>query len=58
MLALEEKLLSLNSNQVYETVPISEGLKPITSKPVFQIKYDQNGNTKQYKIQIIARGIT
>ncbi|KAG1861736.1 hypothetical protein DFJ58DRAFT_657218, partial [Suillus subalutaceus] len=40
--ALEEELLSLNSNQVYETVPIPEGIKPITSKPVFRIKLDQN----------------
>src|SRR5947209_6996434 len=56
--ALEEELPSLNSNQVYKTVPISEGVKPITSKPVFQIKYNQNGNMEQYKIWIVTRGFT
>ena len=36
--AVEEELLSLNSNHVYETVLIPEGIIPITSKPVFRIK--------------------
>ena len=36
--AVEEELLSLNSNHVYETVLIPEGVTPITSKPVFHIK--------------------
>ena len=37
-LAVEEELLSLNYNHVYETVLIPEGITPITSKPVFHIK--------------------
>ena len=36
--AVEEELLSLNSNHVYETVLIPEGITPITSEPVFRIK--------------------
>jgi len=34
--ALEEELQSLNSNHVYETVLILEGITLITSKPVEQ----------------------
>ena len=55
--AVEEELLSLNSNHVYETVLIPEGITPITSKPVFRIKRDQYGNVKRYKVQIVARGL-
>ena len=42
--AVEEELQSLNSNHVYETVLIPEGITPITSKPVFHIKWNQAGN--------------
>ena len=55
---MEDKLLSLNSNHVYETVPIPEGVTPITSKPVFQIKHDHNGKVERYKLRIVARGFT
>ena len=56
--ALEEELLSLNSNHVYETVPIPAGVAPITSKPVFRIKYDQTGKVERYKVRIVTRGFT
>ena len=55
---MEDELLSLNSNHVYETVPIREGVTPTTSKPVFQIKHDHNGKVEWYKLQIVARGFT
>ncbi|KIJ07468.1 hypothetical protein PAXINDRAFT_90363, partial [Paxillus involutus ATCC 200175] len=50
----EEELQSLNSNHVYETVLIPEGVTPITSKPVFRIKHDQHGNVERYKVRIVA----
>ena len=56
--ALEDELLSLSSNHIYETVPILEGVTPITSKPIFQIKHDHNWKVEWYKLQIIARGFT
>ena len=56
--AVEEELQSLNSNHVYETVLIPEGITPITSKPVFCIKWNQAGNIERYKVQIVARGFT
>ena len=56
--AVEEELQSLNSNHVYKTVLIPEGITPITSKPVFRIKWDQHGNVERYKVQIVARGFT
>jgi hypothetical protein len=56
--AVEEELQSLNSNHVYETVLIPEGITPITSKPIFRIKRDQRENMEQYKVRIVARGFT
>ncbi|KIK92668.1 hypothetical protein PAXRUDRAFT_46330, partial [Paxillus rubicundulus Ve08.2h10] len=51
---IKEELLNLNSNHVYETVPIPEGVTPITSKPVFCIKRNHTGNVKRYKAHIVA----
>ena len=43
---VEDELLSLNTNHVYETVQIPKGITLITSKPVFHIKRDQDGKIK------------
>ena len=43
---------------MYDTIPIPERVKPITSKLVFQVKYNQNGKLEWYKIWIVARGFT
>ncbi|OJT01583.1 Retrovirus-related Pol polyprotein from transposon TNT 1-94 [Trametes pubescens] len=56
--ALEEELQNLCDNCVYKTIPISLGVKPITSKPVLYVKLDKNGGIKQFKIHIGARGFT
>ena len=55
---MEDKLLSLNSNYVYETVPITDGVTPITSKPVFRIKHDHSGKIEWCKVCIVACGFT
>ena len=55
---MEEELLSLNSNHVYETVLIPAGVTPITSKPVFWIKYDQTRKVERCKVQIVTQGFT
>ena len=55
---LEDELLSLNANHVYETVQIPKDINPITSKPVFHIKHDQDGKIEQYKVRIVAQGFT
>ena len=48
--ALQEELQSLIDNNVFEVVPNPKGVKPITLKLVFWVKYDANGNVKRYKI--------
>ena len=53
---LNKELQNLSKNDVYEVVPIPKGAVPITSKPVFQLKFDKNGNIEHYKMHIVARG--
>ncbi|KIK96020.1 hypothetical protein PAXRUDRAFT_139385, partial [Paxillus rubicundulus Ve08.2h10] len=52
------QLLNLNSNHVYETVPIPEGVTLITSKPIFHIKCNHTKNVKHYQVCIITWGFT
>ncbi|KAJ3527698.1 hypothetical protein NMY22_g9685 [Coprinellus aureogranulatus] len=56
--AKDDELNSLKKNQVYEVVPIPQGVKPITSKAVLRIKLDANGNIVKYKVRFVARGFT
>ena len=56
--AQSEELNSFKLNDVYEEVPIPEGVKPITSKHVFSLKEDAQGNIERYKVRIVARGFT
>ena len=55
---LNEELQNLIDNDVYEIIPVPAGMKPITSKAVFQVKSDANGDVEQFKLQIVARGFT
>lgn len=50
------EIKNLNDNDVYEKFPIPDGVKPISTKPVLQIKLDKNGNIEQFKICIVACG--
>lgn len=56
--ALQEELQNLIDNDVFEVVPMPKGVRPITSKLVFCIKYDANGNVEYYKVRIVAWGFT
>lgn len=56
--ALNEELENLRANDVYEVVPIPNGVKPVTSKVVNRVKFDANGNVERYKCRIVARGFS
>ncbi|EGO05087.1 hypothetical protein SERLA73DRAFT_44312 [Serpula lacrymans var. lacrymans S7.3] len=45
-----------NTNAVYDTILLPKTVKPITSKPVFRIKFDQNRHIERYKVRIVAQG--
>jgi hypothetical protein len=51
-----EEIKNLDDNDIYETVPTPDGIKPISTKPVMRIKLDKNGNIECFKLRIIPRG--
>ena len=55
---LNEELAGFQENNVYEIVPVPDGVKPIKSKVVPKVKIDEKGNIARYKVRIVARGDT
>src|ERR1700733_14249171 len=54
--AWDSELSSLDANDVYEVVRTPDGIKPITSMPVFRLKMDAHGNVERFKARFVARG--
>ncbi|CAI7932653.1 unnamed protein product [Closterium sp. NIES-54] len=54
--AMESELKSIEENGTWELVELPEGRKAITSKWLFKIKSDANGNIERYKSSIVAKG--
>ncbi|CAI7874738.1 unnamed protein product [Closterium sp. NIES-54] len=54
--AMESELKSIAQNSTWELVELPEGRKAITSKWLFKIKSDANGNIKRYKSILVAKG--
>ncbi|CAI7923150.1 unnamed protein product [Closterium sp. NIES-53] len=54
--AMESELKSIEENGTWELVELPEGRKAITSKWLFKIKSDTDGNIERYKSRLVARG--
>ncbi|WJZ84308.1 hypothetical protein VitviT2T_003918 [Vitis vinifera] len=54
--AMEEKLESINSNQVWELVETPEEIKPIGCKWVYKMKMGVNGKVKTFKARLVVKG--
>ncbi|CAI7805258.1 unnamed protein product [Closterium sp. NIES-53] len=54
--AMESELKSIEENGTWELVELPEGRKAITSKWLFKIKSDANGNIEHYKSRLVAKG--
>ncbi|CAI7834779.1 unnamed protein product [Closterium sp. NIES-53] len=54
--AMESELKSIEENGTWELVELPEGRKAITSKLLFKIKSDANGNIERYKSRLVAKG--
>jgi len=55
---MDKEIKILQENNTWTLVPRPEGKKILTSKWVFKIKRDQNGEIKRYKARLVARGHT
>ncbi|CAI7773511.1 unnamed protein product, partial [Closterium sp. NIES-54] len=54
--AMESELKSIEENGTWELVELPEGRKAITSKWLFKIKSDADGQIKRYKSRLVAKG--
>ncbi|CAI7842985.1 unnamed protein product, partial [Closterium sp. NIES-54] len=52
----QSELKSNEENGTWELVELPEGRKAITSKWLFKIKSDANGNIERYKSRLVAKG--
>jgi hypothetical protein len=46
------------NNDVWEVVPRLEGKSVVTSKWLYKIKYDAEGNIEKHKDQFVVRGFS
>ncbi|CAI7874543.1 unnamed protein product [Closterium sp. NIES-53] len=53
--AMESELKSIEENDTWELVELLEGRKAITSKWLFKIKSDADGNMDRYKSRLVAK---
>ncbi|CAI7835420.1 unnamed protein product [Closterium sp. NIES-53] len=54
--AMESELKSIEENGTWELVELPEGRKAITSKWLFKIKSDADGNIERYKSRLVTKG--
>ncbi|CAM8934154.1 unnamed protein product [Rhodiola kirilowii] len=55
---MNEEYKSMQDNDVWELVPLPDGVRPIGSKWIFVTKRDSNGNVERYKARLVAKGFT
>ncbi|CAI7810834.1 unnamed protein product [Closterium sp. NIES-54] len=54
--AMDSELKSIEENGTWELVELPDGRKAITSKWLFKIKSDADGNIERYKSRLVAKG--
>lgn len=52
--AMNEEMQSMKDNDVWDLVPLPEGVKPIGNKWIFKTKRDSNGNVERYKARLVV----
>ena len=56
--AMNEEIKSMKDNDVWDIVPLPEGVKPIGCKWIFKTKRDSKGDVERYKAHLVAKGYT
>ena len=55
---MNEEIKSMKDNDVWDLVPLLEGVKPIGCKWKFKPKRDSKGDVERYKARLISKGYT
>ena len=56
--AMNEEIKSMKHNDVWDLIPLPEGVKPIGCKWIFKTKRDSKGGVERYKSRLVAKGYT
>jgi Reverse transcriptase (RNA-dependent DNA polymerase) len=56
--AMDKEIKSMYDNKVWDIIPLSEGVKPISCKWIFKTKKDSKGNVERYKARLVAKRFT
>ena len=55
---MKEEMNSMKTNEVWDPVDFSTGVKIIWCKWIFKTKKDSSGNMERYKARLVAKGFT
>ena len=58
LVAMEDELKSMSSNDVWDLVEVPDGAKRVGCKWVYKTKYDSKGNIERFKERLVAKGYT
>jgi hypothetical protein len=58
MNAMKDELKSIDQNEVWDLVELSEGYKKVGCKWVYKTKRDSKGNIERFKARLVAKGFT
>lgn len=56
--AMQEEIISLMKNDVWDLVPLPKDRKPITCRWVYKIKTNPDNTIERYKARLVVRGFT
>jgi len=56
--AMNEEMQSMKDNDVWDLIPLPEGVKPIGNKWIFKTKRDSNGDVERFKARLVVQGYT
>ena len=55
--SMNEEIKSMKDNDVWDLVPLPEGVKPIGCKWIFKTKRNSKGDVERYKARLVAKVI-
>ena len=56
--AMKEEIQALKQNQIWDLVPRSKDVKPISCKWVYKVKTCVDGSEERYKAHLVVRGFS
>ena len=55
---MNEQIKSMKDNDVWDLIPMPDGVKPIGCKWIFKTKRDSKGDVERYKAPLVTKGYT